>query len=310
MIKQETLNLLRNINIMELFRRYYLLLFVVILMIACKSKKVSLAGDEPVEVGDFIEFFPDVKLPFQVADSNLLKKEKDSLLISYKVFAQFVPDSVTEKIFGKNVKPKIYPMGKTDDSDKYLFAKLLSGSKRVALLICFDKKDQFIAAMPLLSLDQSAATQQTGVLDSRYTITRSVIRKNPDGRTSEGSEVFVLNNDAKSFMLIMTDALDDKVTELINPIDTLSRRQKFTADYGSGKMNLVSIRDGRKSDRLSFFIHFEKDRGQCTGELKGEAIIKSPTVAEYRESGDPCVMRFNFTSSSVTIKELEGCGSR
>ena len=111
-------------------------------------------------------------------------------------------------------------------------------------------------------------------------------------------------------MLIMTDALDDKVTELTNPIDTLSRKQKFTADYGSGKMNLVSIRDGRKSDRLSFFIHFEKDQGQCTGELKGEAIIKSPTVAEYRETGDPCVMRFSFTSSSVTIKEVEGCGSR
>ena len=178
MIKRETLNLLYNTNIMALFRRYHLLLFVVILMIACKSKKVSLAGDEPVEVGDFIDFFPDVKLPFLVADSNLLKKEKDSLLISYKIFTQFVPDSVTGKIFGKNVKPKIYPMGKTDDSDKYLFAKLLSGSKRVALLICFDKKDQFIAAMPLLSLDQSAATQQTGVLDSRYTITRSVIRRN------------------------------------------------------------------------------------------------------------------------------------
>src|SRR5688572_7091709 len=310
MIKQETLNLLRNINIMELFRRYYLLLFVVILMIACKSKKVSLSGDEQVAVGDFIEFFPDVKLPFQVADSNLLSNENDSLLISYKVFTQFVPDSILTKIFGKNVTPKIYPMGKTEQDEKYLFAKALSGTKRTALLICFEKNDQFLAAMPLLSLDQSASTQQTGIVDSRYSITRTVLRRNADGSTNEGKEVFVLNNAAKNFMLIMTDALDDKVTELTNPIDTFSRKQKFTADYGSGKLNLVSIRDGRKSDRLSFFIHFDKDKGQCTGELKGEAIIKSPTVAEYRESGDPCVMRFNFTSSSVTIKELEGCGSR
>ena len=73
---------------------------------------------------------------------------------------------------------------------------------------------------------------------------------------SEGKDVYVLNSDAKNFMLIMTDALDDKVTELINPIDTFSRKQKFTADYGSGKMNLVSIRDGRKSDRLKFFYSF------------------------------------------------------
>src|SRR6476646_2235575 len=113
MIKRETLNLLSNTNIMELIRRYKLILFVIILMIACKSKKVSLSGDEPVEVSDFIEFFPDVKLPFQVADSNLLKKEKDSMLISYKVFTQFVPDSVVGKFFGNTANPKIYPMGKS-----------------------------------------------------------------------------------------------------------------------------------------------------------------------------------------------------
>ena len=295
---------------MKLFTRYHFLLIALILMLACKSKKTNLSGEELVEVGDFIEFFPDVKLPFLVADSNLLKKENDSLLISYKIFSQFVPDSITTKIFGKNVKPKIYPMGKAVGGEQYLFVKALSGNKRVAMLVCFDKKDQFIAAMPLLTLDQSANTQQTGTVDSRFTITRTVIRKNPDGRTNDGSEVFVLNSSSQSFMLIMTDALDDRATELMNPIDTVSRKQKFTADYGSGKMNLVSIRDGRKSDRLSFFIHFEKDEGQCTGELKGEAIIRSASVAEYRQPGDPCVMRFSFTASAVTVKEVEGCGSR
>jgi hypothetical protein len=176
--------------------------------------------------------------------------------------------------------------------------------------LCFDKKNEFIAAMSLLSLDQSAATQQTGALDSRYTITKTLFRKNKDGSISEGKEVYVLNSSAKSFMLIMTDALDDKVTELTNPIDTFSRKQKYTADYGTGKIKLFSFRDGRKNDRLSFFIHFDKNNGECTGELKGEALMKSPTVAEYREAGDPCILRFTFTSSSVTVKELGGCGSR
>ncbi len=46
----------------------------------------------------------------------------------------------------------------------------------------------------------------------------------------------------------MTDALEDKVTELLNPIDTFLRKHKYAADYGSGKLNLVSIRDGRKKD--------------------------------------------------------------
>ena len=62
-------------------------------------------------------------------------------------------------------------------------------------------------------------------------------------------------------------------------------------------------------DRFTFFIHFDKNNGACTGELKGEAIIKSPTVAEYREGGDPCVLRFTFTTGSVILKEEEGCGS-
>ena len=295
---------------MALFRRYSLFLFFIILLAACKSKKTSLSGDEPVEVADFIEFFPDTKLPYQPADSVLLKKEKDSLLISYKVFTQFVPDSILSQVFGKTVKPKIYPLAKNKGDETYLFAKAIAGNKRTVLVLCFDKKNQFIAAMPFLSLDQLAGTQQTANMDSRYTITKSLFRKNKDGTVSEGKDVYVLNSGAGSFMLIMTDALDDKPTELTNPIDTISRKQKYTADYGSGKMNLVSIRDGRKNDRLSFFIHFEKNNGECTGELKGEAIIKSPTIAEYREGGDPCILQFRFTSSSVTIKELEGCGSR
>ena len=108
----------------------------------------------------------------------------------------------------------------------------------------------------------------------------------------------------------MTDALTDKVTELINPIDTLPRKNKLSADYANGKMNLVSVRDGRRSDRISFFIHFEKNNGECTGELKGEAMLKSPTTAEYREDGDPCVLKFIFSSTFCNVKRRRRCGSR
>ena len=137
-----------------------------------------------------------------------------------------------------------------------------------------------------------------------------VTLKNIDGSLSEGKDAYVLNAEAGNFMLIMTDALNDKVTELINPIDTLPRKNKVSADYTNGKMNLVSVRDGRKNDRISFFIHFEKNNGECSGELKGEALLKSPTTAEYREAGDPCVLKFIFSSASVRLKEEEGCGSR
>ena len=242
----------------------------------------------------------------------LPKKEKDSLLISYKVFTQFVPDSVIIKIFGKGVKPKIYALGKAEEpkAETYLFVKTVTSDKKAVLLLAFDKKQQFIAAMTALRPDANAATLQSVTMDRKYTITKTVLRKNANGSMSEGKDVYVLNAETKNFMLIMTDALEDKPTELINPIDTLPRKNKFSADYGSGKMNLVSIRDGRKNDRISFFIHFEKNNGNCTGELKGEALFRSSNTAEYREDGDPCILKFIFSSGSVALKEEEGCGSR
>ena len=298
---------------MAAFRKYLVFAVALLVIVAgCKQKKKpSLTGEEPVEVSDFIEFFQPLTLPYIAADSILPKKEKDSLLIGYKVFTQFVPDSVLAKVYSKGVKPKIYPLGKVEvpGAETYLFVKTVTADKKAVFLLAFDKKQQFLAAMPALRPDQSSATAQSVQMDRKYTITKTVLRKNADGSMSEGKDVFVLNADAKNYMLIMTDALEDKMTELINPIDTLPRTHKLSADYSSSKMNLVSIRDGRKSDRVSFFIHFEKNNGECTGELKGEAMLKSSSVAEYREEGDPCSIKFNFSSSSVTITE-SGCGSR
>lgn len=282
------------------------------ILAGCKNKKKpSLSGDDPVEISDFIDFFPVRNVPYQFGDTTLNKKEKDSLLISYKIFTQFVPDSFLHKVFGKGVKPKIYPMGKINVSsaENYLFVKTIAGDKKAAFIFAFDKNDQLTDGLSLLRVDQYVSTQQSAGMDRSYSINKVISRKNPDGSISEGTDVYALNKETQKFMLIMTDALDDRITELINPIDTFSRKHRYAADYGTGKLNLVSIRDGRKSDRLSFFVHFDKNNGACSGELKGEAIIRSSAVAEYRQGGDPCVLRFTFTSSSVAVKEVEGCGS-
>jgi hypothetical protein len=298
---------------MFVFKKIFILFFVLLFMAGCKGKKKPvLSGEEPVAVTDFIDFFQPVSVPYQLSDSILPRKEKDSLLISNKIFAQFIPDSVLNKVYGKGVKPKIYALGKAavPGAETYIFVKTVSSDKRAVFIISFDKKLQFITAMTALRPDNNNATQQSLLLDKKYAITKTVMLKNADGTLSEGKDVFVLNTDAKDFMLIMTDALTDKVTELTNPIDTLPGKNKLSADYVNGKMNMVSVRDGRKSDRITFFIHFEKNNGECTGELKGEAMLKSYNTAEYRESGDPCVLKFIFSTTSVTLKEEEGCGSR
>jgi hypothetical protein len=297
---------------MQIPRNALLIMLMITALYSCKGKKPSLAGEDPVEMSDFINFFRDIKLPYQFNDTAIVRKAPDSLLISYKVFTQFVPDSVMHQFFGKSMKPKIYPMGKIKGSDDetYLLVKTTSGDKKSALLFAFDKKDEYMDAMELLKVDPYPSTQQSAAMDKGYSIFKTVMRKNPDASISEGKDVYGLGQDSRKFNLIMTDALDDKMTEIVNPIDTFSKTHKYAADYGSGKLNLVSIRDSRKKDRLRFFIHFEKNNGACTGELKGEATIKSPTVAEYREGGDPCVLRFTFTSSAVILKEVEGCGAR
>lgn len=296
---------------MAVLKKYLIFFIGIAIVFSCKHKKPSLSGEDPVEVSDFIDFFPPVKLPFTFGDTVFGKKDKDSLLISYKVFTQFAPDSVLAKTFGKTTKMKIYPMGRVNVSgaETYLFAKIIATDKKAAYILGFDKKNNFISAMPVLKLDQYVSTSQSVTMDSRYTITKSLIRKNGDGSISEGKDVYILNADAGNFMLIMTDALDDKPTEIINPIDTLPRKNKIAGDYTAGKMNLVSIRDGRKSDRISFFIHFEKNNGECAGELKGEALLKSANLAEYRANGDPCSLQFIFSASSISLKEIEACGS-
>lgn len=271
-----------------------------------------MSGDDPVAVTEFIDFFQPVQLSYQVADSILPKKENDSLLISYKIFTQFVPDSILYNVFGKGVKPKIYAMGKAIDpnAETYLFVKAVNNDKKAVFIVAFDQKKRFIAGMTALRPDGNKNTIQSVVLDRKYTISKTVVQHNTNGSFYEGKDVYVLSNETKNFILIMTDALGDKPTELINPIDTLPRKNKYSADYESGKMNLVSIRDSRKKDRISFFVHFEKNKGECIGELKGEAMLRSANSAEYRQDGDPCVLKFIFSSGSVLLKEEGACGSR
>ena len=298
---------------MIIFRKTVVVLFALSLLAGCKhKKKSSLSGEDPVTVSDFIEGFKNFSVPFQYSDAELLdtKKKNDSLL-SYKVFAQFVPDSVISKVYGKGSKPKIYALGKikVTNGETYLLAKTVGAGKIVLFMLAFDTRNIYVNSLPALRLDQNASTHQTVIMDRKYIITKTVVRKNANGSISEGKAVYALNADARDFLLIMSDALDDKPAEMINPIDTLPRKYKYSADYSINKTNLVSIRDGKRSDRFNFFIHFDKNNGACTGELKGEAIIRSSNTAEYNKDGDPCKLRFIFTSSSVTLKEVEGCGS-
>lgn len=277
----------------------------------CGDKKNSGDGEAVMEVKDFFELFRSVKLPITIGDTSFNNLSKDTTFIKADLLAQFVGDTVLGKNFG-NAKPKIYPVGRTSvkKAETYLFAKAVSGAKKAAYLFVFDKENDFKAAMPLVIFDNDPQTTQWATMDGRYTITTNRQRKKPNGDLGYKKEAYVYNN-IGVFTLILTESNEDLAanTEIVNPLDTLPKRNKYSGDYFVDKKNFVSVRDGRRASELRFFIHFEKSKGTCKGELRGEATITKPNVALYRESGDPCVLEFAFGPNSVTMKEIEGCGN-
>lgn len=287
-------------------------LLLVSLIASCKSKKTKLADEDEVEIEGFIEFFPDLNLPYQLTDSIVTRKPTDSSTIGYKIFTQFVPDSVITKQFGTKVKPMIYPLGKSvvEDYETYLFIKAVAASKKVGYILAFDKDSKFVSAMPLVVPDKDPATSQFATLDKKYSLTSVLRKKNSEGAFDEEKNVYILNADARIFTLILTDAgIPDEEQEIINPIDTFPKKHKFSGDYVKDKRNYISIRDGRNSSEIMFFTHFEKQNGECTGELKGNATINGAKTALFRANGNPCVLEFSFQGNSVSMREVEACGS-
>lgn len=242
----------------------------------------------------------------------LMKKETDSASIGYKIFTQFVPDSVLTNEFGKGVKPDMYPLGKVvvEDYETYLFLKATTNSKKCGYILAFDKENKFVTGMPLIIADKDASTFQSGGIDAKYTVSKTLQRKDDAGQISESKNVYILNAEARAFSLILMDeGITDHEQEIINPIDTFPQKNKFAGDYIKDKRNYVSLRDGKNPSLILFFIHFEKENGKCTGELKGEASIQGTKNAIFRANGNRCVIEFTFNKNALSLKELEACGS-
>jgi hypothetical protein len=147
-------------------------------------------------------------------------------------------------------------------------------------------------------------------MDAKYTLTLLHQRKGADGQLFYKKDAYVYN-DGGTFSLIMTESNEEaaKPMPVYNPIDTFPRKHKFSADYTEDKRNIVSVRDGKDASRMLFFVHFEKDEGACKGELKGTARFISPNIARYTANGDPCSVEFSFGPTTVSMRELGGCGN-
>jgi hypothetical protein len=283
------------------------------LFISCGNKKVSLAeNNDKVDARDFVGFFSALPLPYTVGDTILRRKEAEGSLIHYKIFTRFVPDSVLSRYFNPALKPKLYAIGKVTvpDNETYLFVKASTSARKVLYVLCFDKKNAFAAFRPVIYADDDPGISGLVSMDTKYTLSVTRQRKAADGQLFYKKDAYVFNS-AGGFTLIMTESNETtaKPAAIYNPIDTLPRKHKYSADYTQDKRNVVSVRDGKDASRILFFVHFEKEDGECKGELKGTAKFISPTVARYTANGDPCAVEFSFSPSGLVMKELGGCGN-
>jgi hypothetical protein len=293
--------------------RVWLVCISIIALVGCKSKSASLSGDEPVDAKVFLDAFPLLTQSFTAADTNVQKKA-DTTVISRAVFTQFIPDSALQKFLGKDSAAlQIKPVGRIEnENEKYLLATFTQ--KRATILIAFvlDKKKKYQASLQLLSNRNDDDYRHSVVINREPTFTLSR-EKSSDNNTvlQYTRNGYAYNNSSATFIKVVDDSNEGKKKNdaIINPIDTLSRKSKFSGDYVVDKKNFISVRDGKNATTYDFFMHFEKDDGNCVGELKGEMSMHGDGKALYQESGDPCEIDFVFEDNEVKVKERGNCGN-
>jgi hypothetical protein len=296
----------------QFMKKCLLLIALPVLLFSCKGKKLSLAvNDEKVDIRDFLELVQPLKLPYEVTDTILRRKDPDASLINYKLFTRLVPDSILTRLFGKEQHPRLYAIGsvRVPDAESYLFVKGVAKDRRALYILCFDKKNHFAAARPILYADNETGVSGQADMDNKYTLTLLHQRKGAGGEIVYHKDAYVFA-EGSGFQLILTESNETKAkpVAVYDPIDTLARKHKYSGDYAQDKRNIVSVRDGRDATRFLFFIHFEKDDATCQGELKGEAKFVSPGLARYKSYSDPCELEFSFDVEGVSVKETGGCG--
>lgn len=286
-------------------------LIIISALFACKEKKASLKSGEQVEANDFVSAFLKKDLPMAVNDTNM-GNLADTNTIGYDIFTRFVPDTVLIKPFGKDRKITIYPVGRFGDKgkEKYLVTYVRSKNKEAVYLVVLDMNNKFSSYLPLVMSNDEKDVITTATIDKRFGI-----NINKDWKVKEmmyyQRNMYAYNN-VGIFTLVLNETNDQRVkpeTE-INPLDTFPKKNKFSADYYKGKTNFISLRDGKNAQTYRFYVHFENDdEEKCSGELRGELMITSPTTAVFKENGNPCVIDFVLTGTQVKVKEQGSCGN-
>src|SRR5688500_7154359 len=87
------------------------ILIISVFMVACSNEKQEQQEEKSLQFQEFSDQFKTVNTPFQLSDTALLNN-KDTAQIRDKAFSDLLPDSVSDKLFGKNARIRYVPLGK------------------------------------------------------------------------------------------------------------------------------------------------------------------------------------------------------
>jgi len=293
-------------------RRVLLLPYIVLIIASCKNPKPDYAGVNKMNADDFLKAFQPLKLPVTVTDTSL-DKFSDSVIISREVFAQFIPDSVTN-VFINNGKTEsiIHPAGIIHKKENdFLLVTFSSAQKMELKVFVLDDKHKFLASFPLISNVENDKYNHSISITDEPTFILKQEKISTDNKSLYSRTGFAFNAATNSFNDVLHDSNEDTLrnNEIVNPIDTLLKTNKFSGDYSADAKNFISVRDGKSAEAYVFYIHFEKNNGGCVGELKGEMRMTNNKEAVFTENGAPCVINFKFSNNSIKIKEQGNCGN-
>ncbi len=280
---------------------------IVILFFSCKSSNKE---SKPLTTTDFIKLYSTLSLPANITDSGL-ENFGDTATINNSVFTEFIPDSALQNVLSGSVsKYIIHPAGIIDlKTIDYLVTKFTSGKTIKLVVFVLDDKHHYKNSLLLLNNQNSDGYRYSLSVTNEPTFIIRKEKTDADNKILYSRNGYAFNESVNIFTEVMNDSNAKKVNDIINPIDTLAKFNKYSGDYITDKKDFISVRDGKNSLTYIFFIHFEKNKAACIGELKGEMSLVNETNAVYQESGDPCVINFKFTANSIKVKEEGNCGN-
>jgi len=281
-------------------------------IIACSEKKPDLTGNTPLTINDFNKVFKAASLPTSISDSNL-HKFTDTLIIGRKALAQFVPDSIVENIVGiKDKKAFLHPIIRIEKEEEYYLLLNVSHPKKQEIaVVVFSKKNKFLDYKVITEFNEE--NHSSKMYGKNLNINREPSFLVEENKLAEDNSLTYEKKGwaytDSSFRLIYFDSNKKPETKkVLNPLDTMSMNNTYSGDYARDAKNFISIRDYAVQNKYQFFLHFEKQNGSCTGELKG-MLNFTKNQATYSEKGDPCIIHFTIQGNVINIKEDGNCGN-